>query len=208
MNTGTKLRATSRTCVDARSTATFTSGATRSTTGTCTMNCSALPATDPHASRTARRGSSVPRPNATSVPIIARFHTIGAAYDSRNFPWLFSTPRHHADSTSSPAPGNRIRTTAIVSARLSPVNPGAITAMRIGVANTPTSTIAPTTIASSAATAPATRSAVFCSPRATSAAYTGMNEADSAPSPNRFCRKFGMRNAALNASAASDCRPK
>jgi hypothetical protein len=32
-----------------------------------------------------------------------------------------------------------------------------------------------------------------------------MNEADSAPSPNRFCRKFGMRKAALNASAASDC---
>src|SRR5438309_2498356 len=35
-----------------------------------------------------------------------------------------------------------------------------------------------------------------------------MNDAESAPSPNRFCRKFGMRNAALNASAASDWRPK
>src|SRR3990172_10834136 len=35
-----------------------------------------------------------------------------------------------------------------------------------------------------------------------------MNEADRAPSPNRFCRKFGMRNAALNASAASDTCPK
>ena len=32
----------------------------------------------------------------------------------------------------------------------------------------------------------------------------GMNDADSAPSPNRFCRKLGMRNAALKASAASD----
>jgi hypothetical protein len=35
-----------------------------------------------------------------------------------------------------------------------------------------------------------------------------MNDAERAPSPNRFCRKFGMRNAALNASAASDSRPK
>jgi hypothetical protein len=35
-----------------------------------------------------------------------------------------------------------------------------------------------------------------------------MNEAESAPSPNRFCRKLGMRNAALNASAASVSRPK
>jgi len=35
-----------------------------------------------------------------------------------------------------------------------------------------------------------------------------MKEAESAPSPNRFWRKLGMRNAALNASAASDSRPK
>jgi hypothetical protein len=31
-----------------------------------------------------------------------------------------------------------------------------------------------------------------------------MNEAESTPSPNRFCRKLGIRNAALNASAASE----
>src|SRR5664279_571878 len=30
-----------------------------------------------------------------------------------------------------------------------------------------------------------------------------MKEADRTPSPNRSCRKFGMRNAALNASALS-----
>src|ERR1035437_7697532 len=35
-----------------------------------------------------------------------------------------------------------------------------------------------------------------------------MNEAESAPSPKRFCRKLGIRNAALNASAASVYRPK
>jgi hypothetical protein len=31
-----------------------------------------------------------------------------------------------------------------------------------------------------------------------------MKDAESAPSPNRFCRKLGMRNAALNASAAAE----
>src|SRR5262252_1337822 len=35
-----------------------------------------------------------------------------------------------------------------------------------------------------------------------------MNEPDSAPSPNRFWRRFGIRNAAVNASAAMDCWPK
>jgi hypothetical protein len=81
-------------------------------------------------------------------------------------------------------------------------------AISSGVARTPNSTRMATTSASSAPTAPATRSASFRSPRATSEAYTGMNDADNAPSPNRFCRKLGMRNAALKASAASDSRPK
>jgi hypothetical protein len=31
-----------------------------------------------------------------------------------------------------------------------------------------------------------------------------MNEAESTPSPKRFCKKFGILKAALNASAASD----
>ena len=37
--------------------------------------------------------------------------------------------------------------------------------------------------------------------RSSALAYTGMNDAESAPSPNRFCRKLVMRNAPLNASA-------
>ena len=82
-------------------------------------------------------------------------------------------------------------------------------AMSSGVASDADQPRAPQTIsASSAPTAPATRSASRRSPRDSSAAYTGMNDADSAPSPNRFWRRFGMRNAALNASAASDWRPK
>src|SRR5215218_3041463 len=35
-----------------------------------------------------------------------------------------------------------------------------------------------------------------------------MNDAESAPSPNRFCSRLGMRNAIWNASAASVRCPK
>jgi hypothetical protein len=31
-----------------------------------------------------------------------------------------------------------------------------------------------------------------------------MNEAESTPSPNRFCNRFGMRKAAFSASATSE----
>ena len=82
--------------------------------------------------------------------------------------------------------------------------------MSHGVAATPASTSRDVTSARKASTAPATRLASSSSPRASSLppAYTGMKEAESTPSPNRFCRKLGMRKAALNASAASDCSPK
>jgi hypothetical protein len=35
-----------------------------------------------------------------------------------------------------------------------------------------------------------------------------MKEADNTPSPKRFCRKLGILNAALNASAASEVPKK
>jgi hypothetical protein len=65
---------------------------------------------EPHERSTASRGSEDEAPKMTSVAIIAAFHMTGAVYDSRNRWWLFRTPRHQADSTSSPAPGKRIRT--------------------------------------------------------------------------------------------------
>ena len=95
----------------------------------------------------ARSGSGVPPPNTTSVTIIATFHVTGARYDSRNRLWLFSTPRHQADRTSRPAPGNSTRTIAIVRSRFSPVKPGAITALSAGVATTPARTTTETTSA-------------------------------------------------------------
>ena len=50
------------------------------------------------------------------------------------------------------------------------------------------------------AIAPATRPASSFASRASRFAYTGMNDAESTPSPKRFCKKLGMRNAARNAS--------
>src|SRR5471032_2586092 len=81
---GAKLRAIVRTCADVVSSAKRRSGATRTTNGTCTANCSALPATDPQARITDSRGNAVPAPKRTSVAIIATFHITPLAYDRRN----------------------------------------------------------------------------------------------------------------------------
>src|SRR5437870_1371781 len=88
----------------------------------------------------------------------------------------------------------------MVSSRFAPLKPGAIASISKGVARTPARTSIATIKASSDATAPATRSASRLSSRARRAAYTGMKEAESAPSPNRFCRKFGIRKPALKAT--------
>ena len=92
----------------------------------------------------------------------------------------------------------------MVASRFSPSNPGAMRSMSQGVSSTPASTSTETARPSSAATTPAAVRASSSRPRARNPAYTGMNEADSTPSPKRFWRKLGIRNAALNASAASD----
>src|SRR5260370_5343642 len=143
----------------------------------------------------------------TSAPTIAAFQATPDEYDSRNRPWLFSTPRHHAAATSMPAAGNRIRTRRIARARRAPVKPGAIASMRIGVASTPASTSTDITSISSAKIVRATCAASRSRPCARSPAWTGMKEPDSAPSPKRFCSRLGIRSAAVNASASA-CRPK
>jgi len=60
---------------------------------------------------------------------------------------------------------------------------------------------------SSPATAPASRRASSVLPAAMSRVYSG-SATRQQPSPNRFCRKLGIRNAAKNASAASVDWPK
>ncbi len=92
----------------------------------------------------------------------------------------------------------------MVNSRFSPVNPGAISAISTGVTTTPTSTNAEVISTSKEAIAPATFPASSFASRANKFAYTGMNDAESTPSPNRFCKKLGMRKAARNASAESE----
>ena len=120
MKTGTKFRITSRTDGERVSRRTRRRRARRSTIGACTPNCSALPATDPHARVTASEGSAMRPPKNTSTPIMAKFQTTGAVYERKNLRWLFRMPRHHADITSRPAPGNRTRTMRMASSRLAP----------------------------------------------------------------------------------------
>ena len=160
---------------------------TPSTAGSCTTNWSALPATDPAARITASRSSGRPAgPKSSSVAIIAAFQITGAVYEMKNLRWLFRTPRHHAEMTSRPAPGNRIRTSRVVSSRFGPLKPGAITSMNTGARATPARTRTAVTRDRMMKTVRATRSACSCSPRASSPAYTGMKDADRAPSPKRF----------------------
>ena len=110
------------------------------------------------------------RPNHQSAAIMTTFQITGARYDSRNFRWLLRTPRHHAEQTSRPMPGNMIRTSRIVSSRFSPVNPIATVATSHGVRTMPSATSTAVTSASSAPTTPATRSASSRWPRASNPA--------------------------------------
>jgi hypothetical protein len=100
--------------------------------------------------------------------MMATFQMTGAAYDRKNFRWLFSTPRHQADRTSRPAPGKRIRTSRIASSRFSPSKPGAMALISSGVATTPTRTSSDMASARTDPIAPATRPASSRSSRARS----------------------------------------
>jgi hypothetical protein len=132
-----------------------------------------------------------------------RFQATGAVYEIKKRPWLFKMPRHQADITKAPTPGNMIWTSVMVSCCLSPLNPGAIRSIKIGVARIPRITQVETTIASNDPITLATRSASSSSLPPKSRAYVGMKEAERTPSPKRFWRMLGIRSAARNASAAS-----
>ena len=101
---------------------------------------------------------------------MAAFHITGAVYEMKNLRWLLSTPRHQAETTSSPAPGKRIRTSVVVSARFGPLNPGAMRSISQGARSTPNSTSAEVTSDRRPNTVRATRSASSSWPRASSPA--------------------------------------
>ncbi|CAM3279919.1 hypothetical protein COSO111634_09790 [Corallococcus soli] len=100
-------------------------------------------------------------------------------------------------------PGNRTRTSRMARSRSPPSKPGAMRSTNSGVASMPSATITLVASASRPNTAPATLSDSSASFLPSSWAYTGMKEPDSTPSPKRFCRKLGMRSAALKTAAAS-----
>jgi hypothetical protein len=56
--------------------------------------------------------------------MIARFQATGAAYERKNFRWLFRTPRHHAERTRKPAPGKNSVTRANSEVALLSAEPG------------------------------------------------------------------------------------
>ncbi len=131
------------------------------------------------------------------------FHTAGAAYDRKNRRWVLSTPRHHADRIRTPDMGNMISTSLTVRSRLAPENPGAAKSVTSGANTIPSNAAAAVSSTSSDAITPDSLRASSTSPRSIIPAYTGMNDADSVPSPSRLRMMFGIRSAARNASAAA-----
>ena len=96
----------------------------RSVVGSCTRNCSAAPTTDAHASvdgEIALAPAADPRPAARRSSRRSRAPARDTTGETCR--WLFRMPRHHAEITNMPAPGNRIRVRRIVSSRVSPSKP-------------------------------------------------------------------------------------
>ena len=179
-------------------------GATPVTPRICTRNWSTPPTSTPHA-----RASTAPAPVASLSPtpintaISTAFHTTGATYERKNRRWALRTPRHQADNTSAAVPGNMIRTSVTVSSWVDSASPGAMRRVSGSASTTPTSATAAATAASNPTTAPARRRAASRSPRSIRSLYTGMNDADRAPSPSRFCSRLGIFKAARKASSAA-----
>ena len=137
--------------------------------------------------------------------MIARFQTTGAAYDRKKRRWLFRTPRHHADMHEQPGareedPDEAHGEVALLAREA--VGHEVDDQRRREHAERDEDRRS----ASRAGRTPRRRRGrpPRSSPCARSRAYTGMKDAESTPSPKRFCRKFGIRVAEPKASAASD----
>ena len=142
--------------------------------------------------------------NIATVKIVtwAKFQITGDAYDRKKLRWLFKMPRHHAAITRKPIPIEVIRVRSTVRSYLAPSK--LVKRLTIGPARrTSSNTITDVASAKSETTELARAAACLVWPFSTNFAYTGTNEADSDPSPRRFCKKFGTRMATRNASAAA-----
>ena len=154
----------------------------------------------------ARFANQVPAASMATMP--ATFQSAGAAYGRKKRRCVLSTPRHHAEITMSPVMGNRMRTSVIVSSRRGWSNPFASTVVIEGASAIPTRASTPAASNNSPRIAPARARAGPLSGRSLRAAYTGMNDASSVPSPSRLRSVLGIRSAARNASAGTLSLPK
>ena len=166
----------------------------RSTQGSCTPNCSALPATEPHASRIASRSRSTPRAERQQRPDHGHVPDHRRGIREQESAMAVQNPqaprRHHQQ----PDAGKQNAHDADGELALGARESGRDDVDQVRRRSTPSSTKhrrhqSREWRRSRPPRAPLRSS----SSRATSAAYTGMNDADSTPSPNRFCRKLGMR---------------
>src|SRR5439155_1732218 len=117
-------------------------------------------------------------------------------------------PRHQAEITISPAMGNRMRTSVMVSWRRGSSKPCAITVVIAGARAIPSRASTPDASTSNPRIAPARARAAALSGRSLSAAYTGMNDPASVPSLSRLRMVLGIRSAARKASAGMLSLPK
>jgi hypothetical protein len=131
------------------------------------------------------------------------FHSEGAAYDRKKRRCVLRMPRHQAERIRIPDMGNMICTSVTVRSRPAPEKPGATKSVITGARTMPMSASAAVSSTRTDAMTELTRLASAVSPRSIMPAYTGMNEAESVPSPSRLRMTLGMRSAARNASAAA-----
>ena len=161
------------------------------------------PTSTPQASAWAIPTSVAPHtPAATTKAICVAFHITGETYERKKCRWLLRMPVQYADSTRKAMPGNMIRRRVVASSSCSPEKPGVITRVS-GCANRiPRATTAAMTVSRRPRILPASRLAA-CRSSSSSREYTGMNDADSTPSPSRFWSRFGILSAALKTSAVA-----
>jgi hypothetical protein len=134
-----------------------------STNGICQASCRRPPRSAPHPSAITRLLESASRPRYTAPPIIAaiiaRFQNTGATYETKKRLWLFRMPSAHAEMTSTPVIGKRMRTSRMVTSCFAPSHSGKKAATSNGASAQPTMARPPATAVRMPSDAPAKRRA-------------------------------------------------
>src|ERR1700688_1034032 len=173
--------------------------------GSWTANCSAPPIRVPIARPINARGpktGSIHAPRVTPPtmdPILKKLDAIAGIPKTL---FAFNIPMTKAAMDTMTMNGNMIRVSCAVRAAFSGPNPGANSPTSCDENSMPATHIEPKTTRVNVATLFASRHAAASSLRAMVLLNVVTNAVDSAPSANRSRNRFGMRNAAVNASIA------